>query len=461
MAESAQLEKIVLLLESSACKAAELSHRLEFLEYQAVTLKSGEIPDTLSNAHSVALMVGELSDPDTSNAFERLLLEFPDLPVVAINDRSSAASIDQQLGDRPHWHLDAPIRRTQLQKMLERAAAYSGKERRQHRITGDCASIRGVRKSIEQVAQFNTFVLITGESGTGKELVARTIHDMSDRRDAPFVPINCGAIPPELLESELFGHEKGAFTGAISARTGRFELAEGGTLFLDEIGDMSLPMQVKLLRVLQERCIERVGSNKLRSCDVRIVAATHRDLPGAVAAGEFREDLYYRLNVFPIEMPPLYKRSSDLPQLLNELLVQHQGQNAGEMRLSRTALAALANYSWPGNIRELSNLVERLSILYPTEEIDLDMLPEKYRNPDHARASASGQMCNDGTQGGGAKPDCSSIVSGSLKLHLQELEKALIRDAMSEANSVVAEAARLLRMQRTTLAEKISKYAVN
>ncbi|MFW2405660.1 MAG: sigma 54-interacting transcriptional regulator, partial [Gammaproteobacteria bacterium] len=185
--------------------------------------------------------------------------------------------------------------------------------------TGSSHRMGHVRRMIEQVAGFNTNVLITGESGTGKEWAARYIHALSQRSSQPFVPVNCGAIPPDLLESELFGHEKGAFTGAISARVGRFEAAEGGTLFLDEIGDMSLPMQVKLLRVLQERVFERVGSNRSRSCDVRIIAATHRDLEGAIGEGNFREDLYYRLNVFPIELPSLRERVDDLPDLVERI----------------------------------------------------------------------------------------------------------------------------------------------
>ena len=189
-----------------------------------------------------------------------------------------------------------------------------------HTPTGNTPRMVGIRRLIEQVAAFTTNVLVTGESGTGKEWAARYIHDLSPRRDKPFVPVNCGAIPPDLLESELFGHEKGSFTGAIAARAGRFEVAEGGTLFLDEIGDMSLPMQVKLLRVLQERTFERVGSNQSRQCDVRIVAATHRDLEEAIEEGRFRADLYYRLNVFPIEMPPLRERVEDLELLTGNII---------------------------------------------------------------------------------------------------------------------------------------------
>ena len=194
------------------------------------------------------------------------------------------------------------------------------------------------------------------------------------------MPVNCGAIPSELLESELFGHEKGAFTGAINARHGRFELAEGGTLFLDEIGDMSTPMQAKLLRVLQERSYERVGSNKTRKCNVRIIAATHRDLPNAVSEGKFREDLYYRLNVFPIEIPSLCERSTDVPALLDELLIQHQEEGKERLQFTEEAMHALADYSWPGNIRELSNLVERLGILGPSSrQVGLADLPNRYR----------------------------------------------------------------------------------
>ena len=344
-----------------------------------------------------------------------------------------------------NWSLDMPLRRAQLERLLKRAERYHGGERR-HRLTGDSASIRNVRKLIEHVADFDTNVLITGESGTGKELVARTIHDLSDRADMPFVPINCGAIPKDLLESELFGHDKGAFTGAISSRTGRFELAEGGTLFLDEIGDMSLDMQVKLLRVLQERTFERVGSNKTRLCNVRIVAATHRDLPAAVEAGEFREDLFYRLNVFPIQMPPLFKRVSDLPMLLSELFVQHGGDNAGELRVSPAALRVLTGYRWPGNIRELSNLVERLAIVKPDGIIDVDDLPPKYASAQVETAVETNNVT-----------EAMQMTASNLKDHMTAVEVELIGQAMAASDGVVAQAARLLNMRRTTLVEKIAK----
>ena len=246
-------------------------------------------------------------------------------------------------------------------------------------LVGNSRGINNVRKMIEQVANSDANVLILGESGTGKEVVARNLHYKSTRHNHPFVPVNCGAIPADLLESELFGHEKGAFTGAITARQGRFELAQGGTLFLDEIGDMSLPMQVKLLRVLQEKTFERVGSNKSIMADVRIIAATHRNLEEAIKEGKFREDLFYRLNVFPIEMPPLRDRIEDVPLLINELISRFEHEGRGSIRLTPAAVVALCQYDWPGNVRELSNLVERLIILYPYGVVDAHDLPDKFQ----------------------------------------------------------------------------------
>ena len=328
--------------------------------------------------------------------------------------------------------------------LLKQAQAYRGKQRRQ-RLTGASSSISEVRQLIEQVAGFDTGVLINGESGTGKELVARTIHDLSTRADGPFVPVNCGAIPAELLESELFGHEKGAFTGAVAARPGRFELAEGGTLFLDEIGDMPLPMQVKLLRVLQERAFTRVGSGKVQHCNVRIVAATHRELPELVRAGRFREDLFYHLNVFPIEMPALRKRLEDLPDLLSELVLGHGDGNGKRLRLRPCALTALASYDWPGNVRELGNLVERLAILHPTGVVRMQDLPQKFRAAAPAVAGAAADVAVTALPEGGLL----------LKEHLQSVERSLIDDALTRCDGVVARAARLLHMRRTTLVEKL------
>ncbi|MFK7886257.1 MAG: sigma-54 interaction domain-containing protein [Gammaproteobacteria bacterium] len=320
--------------------------------------------------------------------------------------------------------------------------------------TGISRRIALVREKISQVAPFQSTVLITGESGTGKEVVARAIHDQSDRAAQPFVPVNCGAIPADLLESELFGHEKGAFTGAISSRKGRFEMAEGGTLFLDEIGDMSMPMQVKLLRVLQERCYERVGGTHTQHCNVRIVAATHCALPEAIEKQRFRLDLFYRLNVFPIEMPPLRKRQSDLPALVKDLVCQHTRENETGLRLSSDAMNALATYPWPGNIRELSNLVERLAITHASGRIELEDLPAQYRA--HLPAVLNKPAATDVSNA------VSGLPSGGLDLrgHLISTEKRFIRDALEASGGTVAGAARLLNLQRTTLVEKMRKYGM-
>jgi sigma-54 specific flagellar transcriptional regulator A len=321
-----------------------------------------------------------------------------------------------------------------------------------------------VRKMIQQVANSEANVLILGESGTGKEVVARNLHYHSSRRDHAFVPVNCGAIPADLLESELFGHEKGAFTGAISTRQGRFELAEGGTLFLDEIGDMSLNMQVKLLRVLQERTFERVGSNKSIESNVRIIAATHRNLEEAIKEGNFREDLFYRLNVFPIEMPPLRDRVEDIPLLVNELIRRIEHEKRGSVRLTQSAILSLCQYNWPGNVRELANLMERLAILFPFGVVDTRDLPEKFQNDtvDLELAPTSEPIVlEQSVQQYSLDAEPRLPRDGlDLKEHLSNLEVGYIKQALDDAHGVVAQAAKRLGMRRTTLVEKLRKYGL-
>ena len=316
--------------------------------------------------------------------------------------------------------------------------------------TGQSAAARHLAHLIERVAPSNATVLILGESGTGKERVARSVHAQSDRRNEPFVPLNCGAIPSELMESELFGHEKGAFTGALSQRKGRFEMADGGTLFLDEIGDMSLELQVKLLRVLQERSFERLGGGQTIHCDVRILAATHRDLKAAVAAGTFREDLYYRLSVFPVEVPALRNRVEDLPTLVDELIAENVARGGVRVAFAEPTIRALSWLDWPGNIRELANLVERMAILKPGGLVRIEDLPAEYRidlPPEQALADETALLSRDA-----GKVD--------LKDHLQQIERELIEQALDRSHGVVAEAARMLNIGRTTLVEKIRKYGL-
>jgi sigma-54 specific flagellar transcriptional regulator A len=324
-------------------------------------------------------------------------------------------------------------------------------------MVGRSPAIQRIRQLMGQVADSDVNVLILGESGTGKEVVARSLHQHSSRADKPFVPVNCGAIPAELLESELFGHEKGAFTGAISSRKGRFELAEGGTLFLDEIGDMSLTMQVKLLRVLQERTFERVGGTKSIRADVRIIAATHRNLEQLIEEGQFREDLFYRLNVFPIDMPPLRERSGDVPLLVDELLQRIEQEQRGTVQLTGAAMTVLGRYSWPGNVRELSNVIERLVIMYPGQEVDVADLPDKILSRiDDLKSLAIAPQAMDTSDhyrlpGEGI----------DLKQHLSDVECSLIKQALDESGGVVAHAAKRLRLRRTTLVEKLRKYGLN
>ncbi len=349
-----------------------------------------------------------------------------------------------------------------LSRVLEKLRHHNRRERRRsnreiHNLIGRSAAIAEINRMIEQVANTGASVLIMGESGTGKEVIARNIHAHSDRRNKPFVPINCGAIPSELLESELFGHEKGAFTGAISARKGRFELAEGGVIFLDEIGDMPLNMQVKLLRVLQERTYEKIGSNHSNRTDVRVIAATHRPLEKMIQEGSFREDLYYRLNVFPIEVPPLRERREDVPMLIDELIQRIEREKRGSVRLTAKAKQMLAQYDWPGNVRELANLVERLAILHPHDVVDVRDLPAKYLSDEVCQ-----QIAEQAEAAPAAPATPQSLPGGGidLKQYLADIEVAMIEQALNETGHVVARAANLLKMRRTTLVEKMRKYEI-
>jgi sigma-54 specific flagellar transcriptional regulator A len=338
------------------------------------------------------------------------------------------------------------------------------------------------------VAPYDSTVLILGESGTGKEIAARAVHAASPRRQRPFVAVNCGAIPAELLESELFGHEKGSFTGAITARKGRFEIAEGGTLFLDEIGDMSLPMQVKLLRVLQERIYERVGSNTSSECDVRIIAATHRNLEESIVRGSFRGDLFYRLNVFPIEMPSLADRIEDLPALIDDFVAMSARRGRPALRLLPETVDSLRGYSWPGNIRELSNLIERLAILCPERPVGIGDLPARYRPADWTAPSMPVPAITEEIPqllacmaGGDELIDDEPLMPAALwqsedeptsattrlpengvdlRAHLTLIERSLISQALQRSGGTVAHAARLLSLRRTTLVEKLRKLGM-
>ena len=325
-----------------------------------------------------------------------------------------------------------------------------------HYIIGQSRPMQEVFATIEKVAPSRATALLLGESGTGKELVARAIHEASPRRNKNFIKINCAALPENLLESELFGHEKGAFTGAAASRAGRFELADGGTLFLDEIGELPLSLQAKLLRVLQERQFERLGGTRTLEVDVRIIAATNVNLEDAVARGAFRNDLYYRLNVLPFHLPPLRERKSDIPILLNHFLRASIERNDKEVELSQEALDVLMHYNWPGNVRELQNLIERLviltdrSILYPSD------LPKEIGNPlTKETTSTSPARISDSLQG----HDSNVSRSSQSALHsLEDLERAEIKAALVRNGWVQARAARDLGLTQRQIGYRIKKF---
>jgi len=340
------------------------------------------------------------------------------------------------------------------QENLMLRKAVKERYRLQHMV-GASEAMRSLHEFVEKVADSDSTVLIHGESGTGKELVARMLHFNSLRRDRPLVPVNCGAIPENLLESELFGHEKGAFTGAVTTRMGRFELAHGGTLFLDEVGEMSPTLQVKLLRALQERAFERVGGTKTVRVDVRIIAATNQDLEQAVLEKRFRKDLYYRLNVIPVLMPPLRERQSDVPLLVEHFLQEfNESKGTSVTRVDPEAMAALTRYSWPGNIRELQNLIERLVILKKTGQITLADLPEKTRQgPPASRPAEATAAALEAIDFNGAGLD--------LVKELEHYENRLILEALRQTNGVTSKAAQLLRLNRTTLVEKLKRKGLD
>ena len=469
----------ILVIEADAIRAETIASALQFLGYRP-HLAGGDALD--GGKDWCAVYIGDVVDLDEfQRQLDMLGEQALHLPLLVAADSPLASQLPGALpGSRSRAVelLSFPLRYEQLLDALRRLAgparsackaANAGSSA--HRIVGGSNALSRVNALIRQVAPFDSTVLVLGESGTGKEMVARTIHESSQRRDKPFIAINCGAIPAELLESELFGHEKGAFTGAISARKGRFELAEGGTLFLDEIGDMSLPMQVKLLRVLQERVFERVGGNRTQRCDVRIIAATHRDLEQAIADGRFREDLYYRLSVFPLEMPPLREHLEDLPELIAEFNARLLRRGLSGVRFSASAMNALRTHSWPGNVRELCNLVERMAILYPSCEVRASDLPEKYRGVP-AGEEVTGAALLAVMEGRAPMPVAASVAHDvsspavlpegglDLKDHLSDIEVGLIRQALDATGGVVAHAAKLLRMQRTTLVEKLRKYGL-
>jgi len=385
----------------------------------------------------------------------------PDLPCIVVTGHSSPESSLEALRAGAFWYLEKPFDQGHLdvvRRLVEQAIehgrlkaenrALQNELRTKYRfenIVGHSGALRSVLDLVSKVARTDSTVLVTGESGTGKELIARAIHYNSRRVERRLVTVNCGAIPEELLESELFGHVRGAFTNAISSREGRFSLANGGTIFLDEIGDMSPNLQVKLLRVLQEQTYEPVGSSKSETVNVRVIAATNQNLPGAIREGRFREDLFYRLNVIPIEVPPLRQRREDIPLLVLHFLdVQNQERGTKIGSISDAALEVLCRYDWPGNVRELENLMERMTVLCGDGDLGVEDLPESVRRVP-APAFEPESL--------GSEVDFRGVVD--------RFQSELIRDALAKTGGNKKEAAEYLGLNRTTLIEKIKKLGLD
>jgi len=482
-------QKHILVVDTDVARLNQLETVLSFVGEHFQTVTEENIDQAIKQQ---ANMLTVILSGSLSSTLVQLVKDNPACPFIILDvvDKGEVNHFANVVGE-----LTTPLNYAQLTEKVHHCHQYQNKLPNKNHKNSDSSSLfrslvgvsdamQQVRFLIEQVATTHANVLILGESGTGKEVVARNIHNLSARCKGPFVPVNCGAIPPDLLESELFGHEKGAFTGAISTRKGRFELAEGGTLFLDEIGDMPQPMQVKLLRVLQERTFERVGGAKSIKADVRIVAATHQHLEDMIKENTFREDLYYRLNVFPIETPSLRERKEDIPLLLKELLSRFEQEQGQTVRFTEKAVESLQEHPWSGNVRELSNLIERMIIMYGEQVVNVGELPFKYRHidveefqPEYPEELQEREAINELFAGfdyedddvndnssfeqedsNGNQVDILPDEGLNLKEYLAELEVSLINQSLDKNDWVVARSAELLGMRRTTLVEKMRKY---
>lgn len=472
----------ILLIDDNQERTQQFKNIMLFLDYQVSIKNSSNYVPVLDKLNDVrAVFIGNTCEKQAA-LIRTVLDKVSDLPIILLIDRENSFQIStvvrKMVTKVQEWPCRYPVFIETLNKLptAKKASEISTNKASKTGLTGNSPGIKQIKSLIDQVAKADATVLILGESGTGKEVVAQALHHASTRHNAPFVPINCGAIPGELLESELFGHEKGAFTGALTSRQGRFEMAEGGTLFLDEIGDMPMPMQVKLLRVLQERSFERVGSNKTIECNVRIIAATHRNLENEIKEQRFREDLFYRISVFPIELPALRERSEDIPLLINDLVARMEAAKQDSVQFTAQSLALLKQHPWPGNVRELSNFIERLAITNPNKVIDIADLPEKFQGYEilEDMPIEYDQKIDSKIQKEILEPELEEFsplpISNSsqipqqgmdLKEYLTDLEIGLIQQALKECNGVVAHAAKLLNMRRTTLVEKLRKYELS
>ena len=439
--------------------------------YTVDVAESGEegLAACQANRPDVVVLDVRLPGMDGIEALRRLRESDTELPVIMISGHGTIATAVEATRHGAFDFIEKPLSKERLLVAIRNALdrrdlgrevrALRDKVNRRAVMVGESAPVQAIREQIRRVGPTGARVLITGESGTGKELVARAVHEASDRREKPFVKVNCAAIPEELIESELFGAVKGAYTGSTQTRDGKFLQADRGTLFLDEIGDMSLKAQAKVLRALQEGEIERVGGNDTTKVDVRVVAATNKHLPDEVAAGRFREDLFFRLNVVPVHVPPLRERRGDITLLAEHFLAVYLDENGlPQRRLTDGALLALQQMPWPGNIRELGNAVERLAILSSGSAITTDDLIACGVGAEQMtkRPAASGES----GAGTGSRDLASVRAAGGLVAARQEFEKDLILAALQQSEGNVSSAARLLGLDRTNLHKKIQAYGL-
>jgi len=452
----------ILLIDDSPDIVASLSEYLNAEGYDVDTSPDGATGISMMEKQFYDIVLTDLKMPEISgmDVLNYLKENFPESICIILTGYGTIKNAVEAIKAGAFDYLTKPVKLEEVSISFRRAIEHRNLKRENmnlksqlkrkykfENIVGDNSKMHHVFETIEKVADSDSTILVLGESGTGKELIAKAIHYNSYRRENPFVPVNCAAIPDELLESELFGHEKGAFTHAIRTRIGRFELAHGGTLFLDEIGDMNPNLQSKLLRVLQERQFERIGGIKTIKADIRVIAATHQDLKKAVQEKRFREDLYYRLNVIPIKIPPLRDHKSDIPLLVDHFLRQFTESKKKRIeRITDEAMRQLMEYDWPGNVRELENIVERIVILSSHEVIGLHDLPEKIQTLTEATTPPTLEFTEEGI---------------SLETAVNEFERQLILQALAKTGWVKNKAAQLLRLNRTTLIEKIKRQNID
>jgi DNA-binding NtrC family response regulator len=498
-------KKQILIADDEANIRRVLAAQLAKDGYEVHTAEDGRAAMDVLAEHHVDVVITDLRMPrvDGMQLLAHVASTLPDVPVIMITAHGTVDTAVEALKLGAFDYVTKPFERAELRNVVAKAARTRELAERdvatapvgppgpgRFRLIGDAPVMREIYTVVDKVADTPSTVLITGESGTGKELIARALHESSSRRDQPFIRVNCAAIPRDLMESELFGYEKGAFTGAATSKPGRFELAHGGTLFLDEIGEIPVSMQVKLLRALQEHEIERVGGIKTIRVDVRVVAATNRDLAAEIAKGTFREDLYYRLNVVHVHLPPLRERKSDIPLLVDHFLRRFNERFRKQVRgVDDASMEALLAHPWRGNIRELENVIERCTLFCEGDRITLEDLPPEVRRAASAAATAAGTgpataMAPGAAPGGhgdlasdarGSTPvDTRAVVAGEaasasdpgvgLKEAVREaaarVERELIQRALRQTGGNVTHTARLLKISRKGLQMKMKELGL-